>query len=954
MDVLNWELFHSYSGSFCWSQNAILVQSTKVEAVRWSGSGDGIIASGVEVVLWKRSNKFWEIAWKFKADGPQTLVSATWSIEGPSATAAYSSKLQSKGSSNGDTSICVNVCQSDQKLGYAKIELRHPLPVSMIQWRPTTGRQSSTDAKNSKRNVLLTCCLDGTVRLWSEIDNGRVRKIGKDDHKLVRQSFCVAAVIEIDQSINGTLGVDVFVTWATDIEGIYEAGEGTKKFISSNGYDHDKAGSCEWIIGFGPERLVSLWAIHCLDDVSPVRFPRITLWKTLELQNLEVGHLHRTDLRNSKEKIFLSKATVLRKSLSCPPTMCSLIQLLPSNSLVWSLLYTQTTNNIEDSLLSKHRIENRSCSTGEYLNLDGHTAKILQVAVHPYNAEVELAVSLDSNGLLLFWSLSTISNCILGPPTLIPTWELCGKLGTGNSCSKYTSLSWAPFVLDEELVLLMGHFGGIDCFVVKIYQREDENIECHYLCTIPFRGHGPYEEGPAYISSIPLPSIRHEILKSPKFLLLGVWMDRFQALSWEVTMHSYDLSGSLCKCDFETTDAAESSTWGFGTTFSDKRYCVNLRPCSSELPEPHIQDHVTSFAVVCPDGLASQISASFSDQFSSYPAYTMATGCANGYLKFWRSKVGDTPTSSTPWELVGMFMAHQGPISAISLSNCGQKIATICKEFHLDNVSTLSVWEPVHIAGSGAFILEDKIALDGQVIALNWLALGNGQLLLGLCIPNQLRLYAQRCSGGQTSFNSGKTLTREIWSCIAFSHSFSPIRGFLWGPRATALVVHDSYLSVMSQWLFTEKKHQAGVDSNDHMSYFLDSASKTKKGINSAIFTDCDVGELVLSLEDGSKECNFGTPGKINTKTSHGSSSLLTARAQLERVWDKKLGLWNVLEVVERLGGSKQVYHPEALLMNIFAGIRINSLYFSLPEVGLSYLIPVTIFLGVVEEVLFK
>ncbi|PON42363.1 WD repeat containing protein [Parasponia andersonii] len=905
-------------GSFCWSQNARLVQSTKVEAVKWTGSGDGIIAGGVEVVLWKRSNKFWEIAWKFKADRPQTLVSATWSVEGPSATAVYSSKLQTEGSFNGDTSRSVLVCHSDKKSGYAKVELSHPLPVSMIQWRPAMGRQSNGDGKSSKRNVLLTCCLDGTVRLWCEVDNGRVRKIGKDDHKFVKQSFCVAAVIEINQSINGNLGMDVFLTWAIEVEGMYEDGEGSKKFISSDGYGQDKAGNCEWIVGFGPERLVSLWAIHCLDDVSPVRFPRVTLWKTLELKDLKVGHLHGTDLPNSKANIFLGKAAVLRKSLSGTPTMCSLIQLLPSNSLVWSLLYTQKPNNIEDAPLNKHRIENRSRG---YLNLDGHTGKILQVAVHPYSAEVELAVSLDSNGLLLFWSLSTISDCILGHPTLIPTWELYGKLGTWNSSSKYTSLSWAPPILDHELVLLMGHVGGIDCFVVKIYQREGETIECHYLCTAPFRGHGPYEEGPTNIFSIPLPSVRHEILKSHKFLLLGVWMNGFQALSWEVTMHSYDLSGSYCKCDFEATDAAECSTWRFGTTFSNKRYCVNLRPCSSQLPQSHTHDHVTSFAVVHPDGLVSQISASFSDQFCSHLAYTMATGCANGYLKFWRSKFGETPSSSTPWELVGRFKAHQGPISAICLSNSGQKIATICKELHSNNVSTLSVWESVHIAGSGAFILEDKIALGGQVIALNWLALGNGQLLLGLCIKNQLLIYAQRCSGGQILLKSRKSLKGEIWSCIAVSHTSSPIRDFLWGTRATALVIHDSYLSVISQWLFTDKEHLAGVDSNFRKSNCLDFASKTESGIHSAIFTDCDVSEsTVLPLDDGSKQCNSGAPGKTHIEMGHESSSLLPARAQLEHVWYTKLGLWNMLEVMERLGGSKHVYHPDALLMNIFAG----------------------------------
>ncbi|KAF1001385.1 hypothetical protein AG4045_002535 [Apium graveolens] len=37
--------------------------------------------------------------------------------------------------------------------------------------------------------------------------------------------------------------------------------------------------SVNGVIGFGPHRMVTLWAIHCLDDVTPMRYPRVTLWK---------------------------------------------------------------------------------------------------------------------------------------------------------------------------------------------------------------------------------------------------------------------------------------------------------------------------------------------------------------------------------------------------------------------------------------------------------------------------------------------------------------------------------------------------------------------------------------------------------------------------------------------------------------------------------------------------
>lgn len=71
---------------------------------------------------------------------------------------------------------------------FVQAELRHPAPISMIQWRPSTGRSHSKDAKHLHRLVLLTSCLDGVVRLWSENDDGKVKKSSKDgyDHKMVK------------------------------------------------------------------------------------------------------------------------------------------------------------------------------------------------------------------------------------------------------------------------------------------------------------------------------------------------------------------------------------------------------------------------------------------------------------------------------------------------------------------------------------------------------------------------------------------------------------------------------------------------------------------------------------------------------------------------------------------------------------------------------------------------
>ena len=162
------KLIDSYSGCFCWSQTALLVQSAKIEAVAWTGSADGIISVGLEVVLWKRKVKSWEIAWKFSLNVPQTLVSSTWSLEGPLATGVYSTKLHAKGLATMpcNSSDHLSVFQYDGKSGYIASELRHPQPVLAMQWRPCGGRQLK-DALYAPRHFLLTSCLDGAARLWS-------------------------------------------------------------------------------------------------------------------------------------------------------------------------------------------------------------------------------------------------------------------------------------------------------------------------------------------------------------------------------------------------------------------------------------------------------------------------------------------------------------------------------------------------------------------------------------------------------------------------------------------------------------------------------------------------------------------------------------------------------------------------------------------------------------------
>ncbi|XP_042479936.1 uncharacterized protein LOC122060893 isoform X2 [Macadamia integrifolia] len=916
-------------GSFCWSHVGILLHSSTVDTIKWTGSGDGIIAVGVDVALWKRNNQSWEMFWKFKAEQPQTLVSTTWSIEGPAATTAYLGLSDNEDSSSlpNGASKYVLVFQNDVKHGSLRAELQHPQPVSMIQWRPLIRTQSKKDILHSKKDVLLTCCLDGTVRLWSEIDSGRAKKSGKDanDQKHIRRSFHATAVIEINLSMNGTLGRDLFVTWAVEFRGLINTG-GAKQCLST-GKENNQPGRCEWLIGFGPGMSVSFWAIHCLDDVSPLRFPRVTLWKRQLLVGTEVSHLHGTGDSNAKKLPLFTKAVTVRSQLFGPPVICYLIQLLPCNSMSWLQLYTPSSNDIEDGSLKQSAKENcLSCSACGVLSLDGHSGRILQIALHPYSCELELLVSLDSNGFLLFWSLSTISSYSLGMPMVgHNSWKLLGKTLVQNISSfDYKSLIWAPSVLNQYRVLLMGHSKGIDCFIIKICESEQEKILCHRLCTIPFFGESR-SDAPTNIFAIPLPSDCGQTFMFDNFMLIGVWLKEFQVLSWKVTLHSNDISESSCECSFDTTNGM----WVHENAFAGKRYYVVAVPCSSKFPDPHNHDRVTSVAVVCPGTLmpyAQQNWNSPNGLGRKYAAYHMATGCLDGSLKLWRSgPARSSPPhlekSLSPWEFVGMFCVHSGPINKLSVSNCGRKIATISKAGHLDNVSTLHIWDSICLIGAGNFLVEDKISLDGAVVALNWLTLGNGQLLLGVCLQNELQIYAQRC-GSHTLVKSGKSMDMHIWFCLASAHTSPATQEFLWGPRITPILVHERYFCHFSQWsLHVDKKYRARCSRKCAEDDPHNCQGGEDTGTLSAIFTDCNSCNVEeLSIDEKREERNSILLGLKSLKVDSQFKNHFRTMAQQQYSLTSKIGWWNMLEVAEKLGGSLPIYNPESLLLNIFAG----------------------------------
>ncbi|KAH7678962.1 RAVE complex protein Rav1 C-terminal protein [Dioscorea alata] len=854
------------SGSFCWRQTAGIVQSFTVEAIEWTGSGDGLIATSVSVALWVRKNMSWEMAWKSSSDIPQTMVSATLFAQGPIASAASSSNCMTATGADGKKSspmsskerLCVSVYHRDGKSGFTKLQLFQPQPVCMIQWRPSNAAQSEKNTSCSWRDVLLTCCLDGT---------------DVHDKKTLKRTYHVIAVIEINQHLRGAIDIDIFISWATEYGGIVCEVEGGNYCLTSETSEHNHIG-----------KSLTFWAIHCLDDSAPLRFPRVTLWKTQELMEFKGWKIFNSDHLYLKDRPVFVNAVASRIQPSLhhfwpleafnaysPPVHCSLLQLLPDNSFSWLQLYNPMSNSKEDESSSQTSMEKcLSCVSGGVLKQDGHTGKIMELDVHPCYSEMDLAVSLDCNGSLLFWSLSTASSYTLRVPAAIhPLWKILGKiiLHDISSVTKYSAVRWAPLVLGENHFLLLAHADGIDCFVIQVSEKE-EALLCQKILSIPFGGLGR----------------------------------DFQALSWKVVLHLEDPSGSNCKCDSGSEMVSDLKR--NVVHFAGKQVYATAGMCSSFFPDPYDHDQVTSVVVLPPDvqALPVQNHAAFSTGSEMNSCmYTMATGCSDGMLKLWRICYGGNTTNSKseflPWEIVGMLNAHQGPVSAVSLSTCGGKIATSGSDGQSNN--NLHIWEPVCLVGGGNFLLEDVISLTGAVIALNWITIGDGRLLLGVYMLNTLCVYSAKRFTEKDLVKSKESKDMNIWFCIAQSHVHPVCQDFSWGPKLSPVLVHEKHISLFSQWSSTAENIL-----NEGCSVTF--VCRTNKNLPFALYTEKDI-------------CIADEP--IVAKSNHNDNHDVQHLKFVGKLYDfGASGLYSVLDISERLHGCLVAYHPQALMHVLYSG----------------------------------
>ncbi|KAL6608107.1 hypothetical protein ACP70R_041170 [Stipagrostis hirtigluma subsp. patula] len=865
----------SSAGSFGWLLRWSITETFAVTAIAWTGSGDGIVAVGAGISMWARAQSSWQLAWRSTLQVPQSMVSTTRFLQGPVATVAAVAPSED--------SVPVLVFLNDDKRGMEQAELAHPQPVCMIQWRPWSLYAS--DQSEVRREILMTCCLDGTVRLWSENEVVSSKK----QHGRHR-TFSVIAVIEVNSTLDGVLGVDIAVRWPVETGGVVTRDEEGKFGLFSGDSMERQVGKCEWLVSVGPGPSVNFWAVHCLDDVSPPRYPRITPWTQCKLQSWE-----ELSPPKSIERSIFVEAVISRRLSSGPPTLCSLLHLLADNSFIWSGLSTNLSSDSGTVLTDSTK--SISCST-KTIEQDGHKGRIRQVSVHPYSCEIELAASMDSSRMLFFWSLSTFSTLV---PTLLapiyPLWKLLCKFDLrGISADvEYSCLCWAPSVSHDNRFLVLGGEHGVDCLIVRI--QKEEVLSCHRIFTVPFHGESNAEGPPDSIHTIPLASSCTKHFINNSFLVICIWKKRIQAFSWKVDLHlvnQYD--EGRCLCGFANNSFSTACHGGHITCFTGEIFSAVICEGSSVFPSGLEGEYPTCISVMSLNNTVSPIQHGPS---RTIQGYHIATGCSDGSVKLWKVSSADNPLHSEKeshsWELVGIFCAHRGPISAISLSTCG-RIATVARNVG-KNSTSVHIWEAVKLMGDGSFLMEDALSFQGHIVGLDGISLGDGRFLLAVCLPNELHIYSPKRPCCQNVLCPENSEEKCLWSCIAFSHFHHDIASFLWGPKATIVLVHENHLSLFTSWLVT-------------------GAHKYDTQIR---ICPIDVHEELPCT----KHFNESTFHKFMLSENHRNSGYVDSNSILltnQHDSCSSNGLRNLLDIADELSGPLASYHPRALVHYLYSG----------------------------------
>ncbi|KAG0631662.1 hypothetical protein M758_1G270500 [Ceratodon purpureus] len=831
-----------------WETKQVLQHTFQVLTFSWTESGDGLLSAGSDITMWKRGESGFSVLWQVQPAVPQAYAASSWSSSGLVATGDGISETQANFVSKEE---CIaDEKTTDSSMGKATvwcwqegqeiqgIELQHPSEVSMIQWRPSNGYGEDP---YTYRPVLLTSARDGSIRLWLDMEGPSYSSFCFGDNQELKKkpTFTMAAVVDVNTCLDGVLGHDIFVTWASESRtgGSFEEKRQTIRNKYANMRD---LAPCEWLVGVGPRGKVALWSIHSLDDILPTRSPRVTLWQQGDDVFSEPSTLNTLPGGGATDRLMM-KAVVQRPegTLAVAPSSLDLFEALPSGHFRWSRLWPPvsaigTGGGHVGSGAQTTRNKSAWGVSSEIVHLDGHRGAVLQVALHP-SPTVALAASVDNQGVVLLWDLSAWASPqvkVMSSQTL--GWKLAGQIsGLQNSSrSSYHRIAWAPSSLPEgRAILLAGDIQKIDCFLVgrsDSQRKSDSSILTDHLhclrCPV-------FSEGDRLhaISAIPLPlNASLQVAEERSFIIIGNDSGGGILASWAVQLQVTALSGSSqddkvtavgvqdgTELEVEGNHCTPDSKFqvleksGYvlyaGSLVSQERIYIKDTLIGSVMFDGG--ERVTSIAVV-----SGSIKGSLSTHLEVYEKahpYDMLTGCADGSVRLYKvfsslayaSHSAMSQTGSYFWQCIGVIRAHLSPVIIAATTATGEKIASVGEAEHN---KTVKIWEVDSCNENGEFEFEGQVTLSQPIVALSWMNSGMGCVLLAVATKFDLSIYVQDRPSSQEVSRS------TVWIRLASFSFNTAIDHLLWSFQGSPVLSSEGHIWVFSPWVCAKPKSSYG------------------------------------------------------------------------------------------------------------------------------------------------
>ncbi|CAM6112755.1 unnamed protein product [Calypogeia fissa] len=933
-----------------WVKNHVLDHFSDVQSFSWSESGDGLLAVGLEIVMWQKGENCWNCLWRSQLEQPQSLSAASWSARGIAATAEGPSVTQPEAS---DVDHLVKIWWWEDGKELLEVDLAHPHQLLMIQWRPSRSFRSSS---HSFRPVLLTCCWDGVVRLWAEIGNlgfpqGGSTSLANVDTATIRDevgtgyespfklAFFVSAVIDANSTLSGVLGQNIHITWP----------EGTGGGVMNSSSDGDESGGVvskesdvamnEWLVGIGPSGSVTLWSVQSLDDLSPARGPLIQLWQqrsgilsppSVPSQGINVS----VDVQTSPQAV---RVVVHRPhgTFWGPPSSLDVVEIWSSSLLRWSSIWPPvaavggpTSKNIAANLGAANMIAaGGKMSTwgvsSELVVLGGHNGNITQIAVHPI-AAVGLVASLDDEGAILLWdaqgSCSSLRSEITG--CLNPLWRLSGQL-TGHrvDCTGlFNSMAWAPLVLPrDETMLLLCHSHGVDCTLitrkVTVSRSRSKSFSISHSLLHTFEWPVSDDKyGLQGIYTLPSPSTVADDPYCKSCIAVGVGSNGSKLVSWKLEIQirenrkdrqgsSQDLHGSDVREEQEVNDELSKSSEDVVSHYVYKVPDIEvqnvlLELCLLGILNVGTGEEVTSIATATSGHLLGCHSGNLSD-FSE--ACDIVTGGADGVLRLWKVWDGSSVSSMLSlekagvWHCVGFLRCHVGRVSKVALCSGASKVASFGEE----EPEVIHIWGADTFFEERGFCLEGRLRLSSPAVSFDWLDGGNGLPILGVKSQRDVHLFSECREQAWRPGRVSSSTEGDLWTCLALV----PATGFStstlsWVAQGSLIVTFGAHVILYSNCV-------------------LPSASYNPASVNS---------EARQALTNGRGQAsNARDISAYEATLARGDGTYIQSGVRLDK--DEKTdqadqGPCSILEAAERIGCPLLDYHPTSLLSWIAGGSR--------------------------------